>query len=55
MAFADDVTIFISVVIDLAIIEEALQQFESSWACINSRKSKAIAVGVGVHKRPLEE
>jgi hypothetical protein len=56
VAYADDVTIFISAVTDFTIIDEALQQFEkASGACINPRKSKAIAVGVGVHNRPSEE
>jgi hypothetical protein len=46
VAYADDVTIFISSVTEFPIIEEALQLFEkASGASINPRKSKALAVG----------
>jgi hypothetical protein len=46
VAYADEVTIFISSVIEFPIIEEALQLFEkASGASINPRKSKALTVG----------
>jgi hypothetical protein len=47
VAYADDVTIFISSVTEFPIIQEALQLFEkASGASINPRKSKAPAVGL---------
>ena len=46
VAYADDVTLFISAVTDFAIIEEALLLFEkASEASINPRKSKVLGVG----------
>jgi hypothetical protein len=46
IAYADDVTIFVSSVTDFAIIEDALRHFKrASGATINPRKSKTLAVG----------
>jgi len=46
IAYADDVTIFVTSIADFPIIEEAIRLFErASGARLNPRKSKAIAVG----------
>ena len=46
VAYADDVTIFMTSAADFAIIEESIRLYErSSGACFNPRKSKALAVG----------
>jgi len=46
VAYADDVTIFVTSTADFAIIEEAIRLYErASGACLNPRKSKALVVG----------
>jgi hypothetical protein len=46
VAYADDVTIYVTSVTDIPVVEEALRLFErASGACINPRKSKVLAVG----------
>jgi hypothetical protein len=46
VAYADDVTIFVTFAADFAIIEEAILLYEqASGARLNIRKSKALAVG----------
>ena len=46
IAYADDVTIFVTSIADFPIIEEAIRLFErASGAGLNPRKSKAMAVG----------
>ena len=46
IAYADDVTIFVTSIADFPIKEEAIRLFErASGARLNPRKSKAIAVG----------
>jgi len=41
-----DVTLFVTVPLDIRIIREAIQCYErASGACLNTRKSKALAVG----------
>jgi hypothetical protein len=46
MAYADDVTIFLTSINDIHVVEEALRLYErASGACINLRKSKALTVG----------
>jgi hypothetical protein len=46
VAYADDVTIFVTHEEELAIVEEIINLFEeASGACLNPRKSKAIANG----------
>jgi len=48
IAYADDVTIFVTSIADFPIIEEAIRLFERSLgARLNPRKSKSIAVGDG--------
>jgi hypothetical protein len=46
VAYADDVTIFVTQEAELAIVEEAINIFENaSGARLNTQKSKAIATG----------
>ena len=46
MAFADDVTIFVTTPEDFTVIREAIRRFEkATGARLNVRKSKALAVG----------
>jgi hypothetical protein len=46
VAYADDVTIFVTATADFAIIEEAINLFEQvSGLRLNPRKSKALATG----------
>jgi hypothetical protein len=46
VAYADDVTIFVSSVTDFAAMEEALWLYEqATGACINPTKSRALAIG----------
>jgi hypothetical protein len=46
VAYADDVTIFVTHDAELAIVEEAINLFEkASGARLNPQKSKAIATG----------
>jgi len=46
VAYADDVTIFVTSAADFAIIEEAIRLYKgASGARLNPRKSKAFAVG----------
>ena len=46
MAYADDVTIFVTLVTEFAAIEDALQLYEqATGACINPTKSRALAIG----------
>jgi hypothetical protein len=46
VAYADDVTIFVTHEAELAIVEEASNRFENaSWARLNPQKSKAIETG----------
>ena len=46
VAYADDVTIFVTSVAEFAIIEEAIRIYErASGARLNPRKSKALAIG----------
>jgi len=45
VAYADDVTLFVTAPLDIQ-IREAIQCYErASGACLNTRKSKALAVG----------
>jgi hypothetical protein len=55
VAYADDVTIFLTSVADFAIIAEAINLYErASGAKLNPRKSKALAVeGWCIQKSPL--
>jgi hypothetical protein len=46
VAYADDVTIFLSTVSDISVVEEAIHQFEMvSGARLNPQKSRALAIG----------
>jgi hypothetical protein len=46
VAYADDVTIFVSSVTDFAAVEDALRLYEKgTGACINPIKSRALAIG----------
>jgi len=46
-AYADDVTVFVTSVVDFSIIEEAIRLYEkASGARLNQHKSKVIAIGV---------
>jgi len=46
VAYADDVTLFVTDQADILIIREAIQCHERALgACLNIRKSKALAVG----------
>jgi len=46
VAYADDITLFVTAPADIPIIREAIQCYErASGACLNTRKSRAVAVG----------
>ena len=62
IAYADDVTIFVTTPKDFNVIQKAISTYEqATGACLNPRKSKALAVGawtesptllgIGLHER----
>jgi len=51
VAHADDVTIFVTDVAELAIVEEVIKLFEkASEAHLNPQKSKHLRLVVGIHQ-----
>jgi hypothetical protein len=46
VAYADDVTIFVTSPADFPVIKDAIRHYErASGACLNPRKSKALVIG----------
>jgi hypothetical protein len=46
VAYADDVTVFLTSVSDVSTVEDAIRQFEkASGARLNQHKSRALAIG----------